>query len=497
MSKIPASDPIKFGEFMPDVGDFNNGGSLLIKNAIPYGEVYKPFADLAAVTNALATACKGSFSYRDSDGNVTIFAGTLTKLYKLSGTSWTDVTRASGDYTTGSDGFWDFVNFGTLVIATNYNDDIQVFDTATDTQFSQLSATAPRCRRMAIVKNFLVCVDTVDGDGAIGYRVRWSPLADPQGVWTDSITTQADHQDISGGDYSNSFVAQIEEYGVIVQGRSIWRMDYVGGDAIFSINPLYTGRGSLLPRSCISNGKSLFILAEDGWYQLEGGELTGIGDKKIDKYFYSIFDQTNDFNLNVQIDPLNKLLVVAFPTKDAGTASCDMMMLYNWADKKWSQIVENTDCLFSYISTGYNMDNMDSIFPSVDAMPFSLDSRLFTGGKTSLGAFTTTHALGTFTGDTKTALLQTSEIRPNSSGFSIVDTVIPYIEGKGTISARLGSRSVLGDDPTWTDFVSQNPYTGEIDLSVESVFHRAEVQISGSWTIANSIAVRAKPTGSA
>lgn len=487
---------------MPDMGDFNNGGALVALNCIPYGDVYKPFSDLSDVTQTLPSKCLGSFCYRDADSNVTIFAGTATGLYMLDSGAWTEVTRGVAamsivPYTTGADGFWDIINYGTLVIATNYNDDIQVYDMAADTEFSQLSSTAPRCRRFNIVNNFLMCVDTVDGDGAVGYRVRWSPLANPKGDWSDDINTQADHEDIAGGDYSNSFVAQLEAFAVVVQGRALWRIDYVGGDTIFNFTLIYDGRGSLLPRSCLSNGNSIFFLGEDGYYQYDGTGLIAIGNKKIDKYFYSIFDETNDFSMNAQIDPLRKLAIWAFPSNaTGGTGVCDMMAIFNWTDMRWSFIQQTSDCLFNYISTGFNMDNMDSVFPNVDLMPFSLDSRVLTGGKTALGAFNSDHALALFTGNVKTATLQTTEIRPSSAGRTLLASIIPYIEGVGaTIQARLGSRNFLNDDVVWTEFVSQNPYTGNIDFEVDAAFHRVEVQVSGTWTTANSVGVNGKPTG--
>lgn len=496
---IEATDPIKFGEFTPDQGEFNNkGGSLMIRNSVPYGDIYKPFADLASITDALGSKCYGAFSYRDAAGNVTIFAGTATKLYKLVGTSWTDITRTvGGDYATTTDNFWDFCNFGSLVIATNYADDIQVYDVGTSTNFAQLSSTAPKCRRMAVVSNFLACVDTVDGDGAIGYRVRWSPIGNPAGVWGSILATQTDYQDITGGDYSNSYITQLDQYGLIVQGRGLVRMDYVGGDTIFDFSQIDKGRGSLLPRSCITNGKSVFYIGEDGFYEYNGTEQVYIGDGKVDKYFFALLDQAYDFNISPAIDPLNKMVWWSFPSIGATGGNPDMMIGFNWENRRWSIVDQAADCIFSYISTALDMDSLDALYPSVDAMPFSLDSRIFTGGKTALGGFTSAHALGLFTGTNKTATLQSSEVRINRNGRSVVSSVIPYIEGTGTITGRLGTRNLMSESVAWTSYISLNPYTGELDFLSDSAFSRVELTLAGNWTLANSFAFRASPSGMA
>lgn len=493
---IPASSPVPFGEWLPDMGEFSNPGAIVVKNCMSAGGLYKPFSAPFPATDALPARCKGAFAYRDSLGNTTIFAGTQTGLYKLNGLEWDEVTRldeadAIVPYTMGEDNFWNFINYGTLVIATNYTDDIQVFDMASDTVFSQLSPTAPRCRTFFILNNFLVCLDISDSDGDTGYRVRWSPLGDPAGDWTDDPSgTQADFQDIYGGDYSNTFGAQLQDYGVIVQGNSIWRMDYVGGDSIFTIKPIERGRGSILPRSCIANGRSIFILSEDGFYEYNGSELISIGNNKVDKYFYSQFDETYDYNLNTVIDPLKKNVLWAFPS-DGVSDRCDQIICFNWADRRWTLVEVDTTCLFSYFSTGYTLEEMDALYDSLDEIPYSLDSRIWTGGKTILGCFDAADKMAAFSGQALTATLQTTELRPNASGRATLHSLIPYITG-GTIRARIGRRSIINQNAIYTGFVNQNSMTGEVDFLHDSVFFRAEFQISGDWSIATAVSYRAE-----
>jgi len=489
------SEPINFGEWLPDQGDFNNPGSLIATNVITQGMTYRPFASLVDITELLPSKCLGAFTYRDAEGNITTFAGTATGLYKLVGLAWEIVTRLSGVYTTASDGFWNFVGYGTLVIATNYNDAIQVYDMASSSRFEELSATAPQCRTMFTLKNFLVCLDTVDGDGPVGYRVKWSPLGDPRGDWTSDPTgTQADFQDIYGGDYSNSFGTELQDFGVIVQGEELWRMEYVGGDTIFSINRIDNGRGSILPRSCISNGRSVFYLSQDGFYEYDGSALIPIGDGKIDKWFYQIFDEVYDYNMNVTIDPIRKLILWSFPSDDATAGMPDLILAFNWGDRKFTLIEQEAELLFTFLSPGYTLEGLDAIYPDLDEMPISLDSRLLTGGKTALGGFTTSHSLGTFTGTPNTATIGTPEVRINDSSRTTVHSIICYVSG-GAHSARLGSRNRPNDDVVYTDWVAQNEMTGEVDFLLDALVHRAEIRLEGDWTSAVAIGVRQEPSG--
>ena len=69
--------PIKpFGEYRPDLTDYEGQYSRTIANVVPRADGYGPFNDFTVFTAALAAACRGYFLARKSDGSVTIFAGT-------------------------------------------------------------------------------------------------------------------------------------------------------------------------------------------------------------------------------------------------------------------------------------------------------------------------------------------------------------------------------------------------------------------------------------
>lgn len=493
---IPASDTIPFGEWLPDLGVFNNPGSTVALNCLTEGDKYKPFADLLENTDPLPDECKGGYAYRDAIGNVTIFGATKEKLYRLDGLSWTDITRTTGgDYTTSDDGFWHMVNFGTLVIATNYNDDIQVFDMASSSEFEQLSSTAPRARWLMVLANFLVVGDVSDGDGAVGYRVTWSSINDPRGDWTPNPTiTQADSQDLYGGDYSNTMGLNMKDYGLIIQGKAIWRMDYQGGATIFSLTEVEKGRGSVVPRSCIADGSTAYFLGEDGYYMHQQGISNPIGNKKWDKTLLKMIDAAHDYNINSSIDAVNKVVMMAFPSVGSQDGKNDHIFVYSWADDKATLIELNTQFLFTYLTVGYTLEGIDALYDDLDTIPFSLDSQFWVGGKTILGAFSSNSKLGSFVGNPKTATLGTAEARPNSSGRTTLHSIIPYVEG-GTKLGRIGVREKLSSPPIYGPFIAANGFTDEFDFMRDATFMRTEVQISGMWNIAHGIALRAKSSG--
>lgn len=88
---------LPFGEWRPDVSDYQGQHSQTLSNVLPRGDGYGPFKDYEAYSAALPAACRGAFFARKSDGSVVIFAGTSDRLYKLNNTdvSWVPVSKVA------------------------------------------------------------------------------------------------------------------------------------------------------------------------------------------------------------------------------------------------------------------------------------------------------------------------------------------------------------------------------------------------------------------
>jgi hypothetical protein len=88
---------LPFGEYKPDVSDYEGTATRNLLNVIPRGDGYGPFRDFSALSQALPAACRGAFYANKSDGSVAIFAGTSDRLYLASNTdySWTPVSKVA------------------------------------------------------------------------------------------------------------------------------------------------------------------------------------------------------------------------------------------------------------------------------------------------------------------------------------------------------------------------------------------------------------------
>jgi hypothetical protein len=160
-------------------------------------------------------------------------------------------------------------------------------------------------------------------------------------------------------------------------------------------------------------GNMVFFLADDGFYMILGGSpAIPIGAGKVDTTFLADLRTAYAYRVNAAIDPTNKLVMWAYPGTGSTDGTCNRIMVYNWAVKRWARVVDVTlEAFMRWAATGYSLDGLDSVSASLDALPDSLDSRAWVGGAQSLSAFSTDHKAYTFTGTAMDATVDTGEVQ--------------------------------------------------------------------------------------
>lgn len=86
---------LPFGDYRPDVSDYEGQATRNIRNVAPRGDGYGPFPDFAILSQALPAACRGGYYALRSDGSVEIFGATSKRLYRVNNTdySWVPVSK--------------------------------------------------------------------------------------------------------------------------------------------------------------------------------------------------------------------------------------------------------------------------------------------------------------------------------------------------------------------------------------------------------------------
>jgi len=487
---------LEFGEYLPDLPDFNNPGVTEAKNVIPGVGSYLQFPGQVVYSNALGARCQGAVSGKDNSGNSANFAGDATKLYKLASAAYSDVSVVGG-YTTNSEENWHFTQYGDLLVATNNTNQPQGYFLSTSSAFFELTAEL-RGRYCASVRNFLVFGNVTDLiDGSVPNRVRWSALNDPTD-FTVSPVTQSDYNDLDG---SKGWIKQIVggEYGVIFQERAITRMVYVGSPAVFQFDEVESGRGTQFPYSVVKVGNNIFYLGYDGFYIFDGNQSIPIGEGKVNRTFFDEVDLTYKERVCATADINKQVIYVAYPADGNSGGNPNKILMYNYAPEaktRWSYCDGlNLEFINISISEGTTLEQLDAISASLDALTVSLDSRTWTGETYILSGFDSSHKQVNFTGDALTALLETTEAQLTPSGRTNLLRVRPVVDGSGTVAMQLGTRNLLSESVTWGSALSVDQ-VGDVQTRSNARFHRARVNISGGFNHAQGIdVIEYKPAG--
>lgn len=481
---------IPFSAWTPDLPPFMNLGGITVTNVIPQPGGYAPFRDLETVTGALATLALGAISVKNLNGDAETFAGVAAKLYRLTGTTWNDVTNSGGAYTLAGSEYWDFVQFGTRIIAVSGGENPQSYVIGSSSLFADLAGSPPKATTVAVVRDFVV----LGGVSTQQNRVQWSDINDP----VDWSTGQADSQDLAEGGAVIRIVGG--DVGMIFQENGITRMTYVGPDLIFDFDTIIKNIGVQAARSVLRLGGAVFFLSTDGFYQLgvNTGELRPIGHGKVDKTILSDIDNNSLHLVSVAYDTNLKIVVWAYPALvNAGYPN--RLAVYHYPSGNWALINIDVDMIFSHLTEGATLDGLDSIagFDDMDtAGLLSLDSSIFKGGDRVLAGIDTSHKLGTFEGGTLAATLETGEFEGIQGMRSYVNNVRPLIDAS-TITGKIRSRERLADSVSDSASGSLNA-SGYVPIdSLSGRYHRVQLTVPASttWKFAQGVELEPKPAG--
>jgi hypothetical protein len=494
--------PLK--EWLPDQPDLGNFVSVAT-NVIPWAQGYKSFPSFSVLTsNALTGRFQGGTFAQDTSANTYVIAGDATKLYKLEGTTFSDITRltisgtstASGSisatpYATNADDWWEFVVFGSTIVGVNgHTNEPQAYTIGTSTKFGDLAGTPPKAKHVAIVRNFLVMGNLNEGGTVTPYRVRWAGLGTTTS-WTVSAATQADFDDL---DADGGAIQRVigGEYGVIVQERALTRMTYVGSPIIFQFDKLELNRGTVAPQSVVAFGGRIWFLSDDGFYEAIGGSVAKpIGDGKVDNFFLQNADATSFPQISGAVDPQRKLVLWAFVGAGANGSLPNRLIIYHWGYRKWSYVETEIEGFVNYASIGYTLEQLDGISSSIETLSPSMDDRFWKGGLRALAAYNSSHKLGTFGGAPLAATVDTGEYQLTPGRTSHVMYVRPLVDGNAA-SVQVGARSLQASANGFGNEVASNA-DGTCFTRSHARYHRFRVKTSGEFDFIEGVEVEWQP----
>ncbi len=464
---------IPFGEWMPDQPEHGMKGANVATNVYHALGSYKRFPSLVSYSGSSTTTtdAKGAGSFRDNSNAVFNFVATRTNLYQLaSGVFTSRKASLTGD----ADDFWTFTQFGEYVIASNGVDAVQYYLMGTSTNFAALTAiqtagTAPVFRVSGVIRDFLVVGNIV---GATN-RIQWSGINDIT-VWTGK---QSDYQDLPGS--GGKVVAVTSgEVGYVFRQNQIIRMDYVGGATVFRLSVISPNRGAMFGQTVCQDNRRVFFYADDGFYEIQGDNVVGIGVEKVNRFFDLNLNKAYSDRIVAAVDPFNTLAMWLYPSVNNAsntTGICDRMIVYNYSTKKWSLVKVNASQIFSQFLGAYTVELMDIISTNLENINASLDTDFWSGGQMFLGAIDSDFKAAIFSGNANECEIETAEIEGFPGARTNIQGVRPIVDATATVTVK--TRERLAD--TETESSSSSMVTSGINPVRQSGrYIRANVKIA-------------------
>lgn len=467
---------LPFAEFRPDAATLDTGFGELIRNVYPTSVGYSPIRGKATYSGALSAAPRGFISVQTSDGVTKVFAATATKLWQLaSNLTWTDVSVGGGSYNgPGADENWSFAVFDGKLYAANANDDMQVIDIDSGTVFAGVSGSPPRGKYLAVVEAYLVVGCLTSDEGAIA----WCDTGDP----TDWSTGNADEQSFPDGGPVMGVLGAAKR---VIQQRSERLMVHQPGSAlVFAFEKIANARGTVAPQSIIEVGESYAYLSEDGFY-FNG---VPIGKEKVDRYFLDLVNTDRLFAVMGGFDPVRRLFRWAFHTGSA--TAFDWQLIYSPSTERWSQVIDDVTFIGDAATPGVTLEGLDALYATLEDVAYSLDSRIWEGGRPVFAVFGTDNALAFYEGATLEALMETTEKNLFDGGRALLNGCRPLIDGDtgALTTARAGTRERMAGTVSYGSYASLQA-SGRVPLRKGGRYHRVGVKVAAgaSWTHARGV----------
>lgn len=443
-------------------------------NVYPAEEGYRAAPGFIGISDSLPAMFMGAASFVSSDGTSSLIAGHANGLSRLTGGLWTPLLVAVAVPSR-----WNFAQFGDFAIAVNSGVTQQV--NLVTRAASELSG-APTASDVAVVGDFVVYAQP-NGDLL---RVRWSGFGDhtKNALGVDQA---GDQPMLTGGEVMGLAGG---EYGVILQRQRLVRMSRTGdATAPFQFDEITPNVGCASKASIAQSGRTVFFLSDRGFMALDDGQaLRPIGNEKFDRSFRMQVSSDDYERLWSVVDPARSLVMWGSP------GSSGTVWVYNWVLDRVTTLEMSFDALFSGFETSVSLEDLNSLYPDLDTMPYSLDDPRFSGGAPRL-YFVRDNAVGTLAGPNMPATLEQGQFAAAGEKKLRVQAVWPDTDATGGVTVTLGGRQRKGDDDI-TRRAERMQQSGRMPVQINARYLAVRIEIDNpDWSYIDGYELEGSPGG--
>ena len=275
--------------------------------------------------------------------------GGLTKIYVHNGSSWTDITRSSGDYSATARAGWVSTVLGGVLIMTNGVDDPQFWALssgvpAVGTRMADLSnwPASTECRSMKAFRSFLISLNVTKSGTKYSNLVKWSHEAATQALpssWDEtSATLDAGEYELADSKGAILDGLPLTDKFMIYKEDSVYQMSYVGTPFIFAFRQLSPTIGALSTNCVAEFGDRHFIFGNGDIYINDGMKIESILPHKMRDYLFGNMNGDEHEKSFVVADYGNTEMWACYVSSGNLTnVQCDKALVWNWANQTFTE----------------------------------------------------------------------------------------------------------------------------------------------------------------
>jgi len=344
------SKEVDFSDFAPDKDRDTPGIILDAQGAFPTIAGYQALNQpLPHVYGALPESPTGSTIGNYSTGEIAHFAGGYSHLYAVSGnlnapaSIWVqdDSLGPTGSFQAGK---WRFAQYNNDMIAVGGQLVKPQVAKSSAGGFAPLAGAPPVGATIVLAVNSQVMM-------FVGNTWYVSAIGSDT-VWVTNTGSPINGTQVQSGfapitDYPGDVVAAQEIFRqvVVFKNRGIWLMSYVGGDSIWSVQPISDANGTWSQECTMVIPEGIAFFGLDDFYLCTGYTPQRIPNN-LKEWFFDTADPSQFINMTSRYDPYHAIGYWHFVSKQPPFAGIpDRFVAYNFRAKRWVPGYLNTPCV--------------------------------------------------------------------------------------------------------------------------------------------------------
>lgn len=461
--------------FGPDLDPTTPGVLTDCENIIPVprGFAAAPSAESAGLP-ALADACKGFVVARKLDDTNRLIAGTQTKLYERSGTTWADVSGAT--YTGGAENRWRFCQFGDVTIAVNRADAPQA---STSGAFANLAGTPPKASICETVAGFVMLFDI--NDSAYGFGDSpdrwWCSGLYNQATWAPSAATQAATGRLF--DTQGKILAgrRLGSNIVVYKEKSMYLGVYQGPPFVWGWALVSSEIGCVSQEACVNIETAHLFASHDGFYAFDGTQPQPIDDP-VRQWYQQNLNLAYKHRVTALHDRARAMVIWYFPSLASSSGDPDKAAVYNYRSGRWGRADLSIEAAAEYVSSQITYDDLGNLYATYNDLPvISYDSPFWTAATFVPAVVDSSHRVMALSGASSASSLTTGDIGDDNT-HSLLSRITPRFLTTPTAGSLTSYSREYAGAPLLPR-KSAGMARGRFDLLQSARWHRVRLDFTG------------------